>query len=84
MNSKVIQALAAYPTLASIFTDNDTDNRAWNEDGTIGIFLEANGTVSLLDSEGYPMHTYRLTIRHAEHLAATNNIENWDFFATAQ
>lgn len=81
--TNIINAIAASPALTNIFVDADEATRAWIQDGTQAISLNEDGTLSLLDSDGYPSN-HTLSIHHAEHLASTGNLENWDYFASAQ
>jgi hypothetical protein len=70
---------------------NTEDNgRFWNADGTLGVTVNEDDTVTLLDAEGYPAN-HTLPIEHAEHVLgcsrrdgddAETTIRRWEYFAS--
>lgn len=67
------------------------DGRAWNSDFTLGLALNDDGTLSLLDSDAYPAN-HTLAPDHAEHILrvaavcgddADGTMRRWDCYASA-
>lgn len=67
----------------------DIDGRTWNDDGSLGLFQNEDGSLTLLDKDGWPTN-HALSAAHAAHIlgratasgddpAAT--MRRWDYYA---
>lgn len=73
------------------FTFDADDGRAWNSDLTLGLALNDDGTLTLIDSGAYPTN-HALTPDRAEHILrvsavrgddADGTMRRWDNYASA-
>lgn len=75
--TNVINAIANFRHLATMFTNADTADRAWTPGAEFGVRLNPDNTLTLLDEDGYPYNTAR-EIDDADWLIGQGLLENWD------